>query len=279
MLKEHLGKRNVRRDNYYRLNVEVGVGEFGMNEWTRLADISTSTRRYLAKPEVQGMNLDMASKLAKIRRAHLRQEAHAAGVAEDEDNGFGPTISPPRTRASNHHPSQSWSSSPLAVELPAEVVQPPPPQPQHGPPPPPSRPSIQLSPALQEKFTIIAPDVARPVSSGNSSIVPGRRSGSDIPNPYRNSHEQQQQPPRRSGDIPYNRATPPPPPPKTPIPYPDNERGNGTGAGGGDIPMPEPLHLRNNSIGQGDGSQLPYPDTDGPPPAVNKLRKPTYNVR
>lgn len=283
MLKEHLSKRNVRRENYYRLNVEVGVGEFGMNEWTRLADISTSTRRYLARPEVQGMNLDAASKLAKIMRAHLRQEAHAAGLTEDEDNGFGSTGSPTRTQASNHQPSQSWSSNPLAVELPAEDVQVRPPPPQHGPPPPPSRPSIQLSPASQEKFTIIAPDVPRPASSGNTSTVPSRRSGSDVVLPFRNSNEQQhrndnQPSPRRSSDVPYNRRTPPPLPPKTPIPYPDDERGNGTAAGGGDIPMPEPLHLR-KSNGHSDASHLPYPDTDGPPPAVNKLRKPKYNIR
>lgn len=31
MLAEHLAKRGVSSDNYYRLNVEVGVGEFGMN--------------------------------------------------------------------------------------------------------------------------------------------------------------------------------------------------------------------------------------------------------
>lgn len=44
MLREHLTKRQVLSDNYYRLNVEVGVGEFGMNEWHRLSDISTNTR-------------------------------------------------------------------------------------------------------------------------------------------------------------------------------------------------------------------------------------------
>ncbi|KAK2762704.1 hypothetical protein FQN54_000878 [Arachnomyces sp. PD_36] len=283
MLKEHLRKRNVNSENYYRLNVEVGVGEFGMNEWSRLADISTSTRRYLGKPEVQVMNLDAASKLAKIQRAHRRIEAHAAGLAEDEDNGFGP----PRKASSNHRPTQSWSPSPLAVELPAEdVVTPPPPQ--HGPPPPPSRPSIQLSPSSQDKFTIMAPDVVpRPTSSGNTSTTaPGRRSGSDVAPSYRTSYEQQfrsdgQTSPRRSADNPYGRATPPPLPPKTPIPYPDDDRGNSAAGGvGGGIPMPEPLRTTKvNGHGSSDASHLPYPDTDGPPPVVNKQRKPTYNVR
>lgn len=274
-MKEHLVKRGVNRENYYRLNVEVGVGEFGMNEWNRLADISTSTRRYLGKPEVQGMNLDAASKMAKIQRAHRRIEAHAAGISEDEDNGFGPPVMSPRK--SNHRPAQSWSPSPMAVELPAEDVQLPP-HPQHGPPPPPSRPSIQLSPSSQDKFIIMAPDVTRPASSGNNSSAPGRRSGSDIAPPYRSSHESQASP-RRSSDIHYGRGSPPPLPPKTPIPYPDGDRSNnGTGGVGGGIPMPEPLHTTKQN-GHSDGAPLPYPDTDGPPPVVNKLRKPTYNVR
>ena len=43
MLDVHLGRRGVDPANYYRLNVEIGVGEFGMNEWSRLTDISNST--------------------------------------------------------------------------------------------------------------------------------------------------------------------------------------------------------------------------------------------
>ncbi|ODH13689.1 hypothetical protein ACO22_06998 [Paracoccidioides brasiliensis] len=83
MLKEHLAKRNVPRENYVRLNVEVGVGEFGMNEWHRLAEISTSTRTYLSRSDVQKMNQDAAVKLAKVHFMHRRQ----GGSGEE---GLGP---------------------------------------------------------------------------------------------------------------------------------------------------------------------------------------------
>ncbi|EMR66722.1 putative patatin-like serine hydrolase protein [Eutypa lata UCREL1] len=39
MKKDYLMRRGVNIENYYRLNVEIGVGEFGMNEWHRLGDI------------------------------------------------------------------------------------------------------------------------------------------------------------------------------------------------------------------------------------------------
>ncbi|KFY57946.1 hypothetical protein V496_06309, partial [Pseudogymnoascus sp. VKM F-4515 (FW-2607)] len=67
-----LAARNVEIDAYIRLNVEVGVGDFGMNEWARLADISTSTRRYLARPDVQAMSLNAATRLARIYLTRLR---------------------------------------------------------------------------------------------------------------------------------------------------------------------------------------------------------------
>ncbi|KAG5297735.1 patatin-like serine hydrolase [Histoplasma ohiense] len=80
MLKEHLRKRNVPLENYVRLNVEVGVGEFGMNEWNRLAEISTSTRNYLSRSDVQKMNQNVAAKLAKIHFIHRRLAAGNGGM-------------------------------------------------------------------------------------------------------------------------------------------------------------------------------------------------------
>ena len=74
MVYEHLSKRNVPIENYYRLNVEMGVGEFGMNEWHRLSDISTNTRRYLMKEQEQRMVEGVSTKLAKIARAWKRLE-------------------------------------------------------------------------------------------------------------------------------------------------------------------------------------------------------------
>ncbi|KAA8911305.1 acyl transferase/acyl hydrolase/lysophospholipase, partial [Sphaerosporella brunnea] len=61
-----LDKTGMPPDNYYRLNVEVGMGDFGINEWSRMAEISTSTRKYLSKPEIHAMNRSCAEKMAAI---------------------------------------------------------------------------------------------------------------------------------------------------------------------------------------------------------------------
>lgn len=277
MLREHLAKRNVNKDNYYRLNVEVGVGEFGMNEWNRLADISTNTRRYLARPEVQKMNHDAAVKLAKIHRAHRRLQAHAAAVnlPEDEEKPLPPPPEP-----------VSFPPIPNVVELPAEVPEEYLHRPHHPPSP---RPENQFS-SSQDKFTVVAPDGYPPQSEDThphhpprrsaNNTPPGRRSGSDVAS-YRQSHEfsrssssrpssQQQSSPRLSTET-FGSTVPPPVPPKTPIPYPDDN----TNGGGITMPLP-PRHVHSGSISNG-SLMPPYP-MDGPPPAVNKLRKPTYNV-
>ncbi|KAL2001800.1 hypothetical protein VTN02DRAFT_1203 [Thermoascus thermophilus] len=278
MLREHLPKRNVSRDNYYRLNVEVGVGEFGMNEWNRLADISTSTRRYLSRPEVQKMNHDAAVKLAKIKRAHRRLERRAAAAApgslsDGEEAPLPPASSPP-PRA-------------FAVELPGDIptghLQPPPPCP-----------SLPVC-STDDKFTVIAPDEypththdalphhATPRSS-NHHIPPGRRSGSDIAHPPRQSVDHGHPGSRQNrspslGSEPFSApvTVPPPLPPKTPIsvPYPDDS----SNGGGITMPLPPPpKHVHPGRVSNGGGFMPPYP-VDGPPPVVNKLRKPTYNVR
>ncbi|KAH8671341.1 patatin-like phospholipase [Xylariales sp. PMI_506] len=102
MKKEYLPRRGVNAENYYRLNVEVGVGEFGMNEWHRLSEISTGTRRYMARADEQRMVQESSTKLAKIYRAKQRYD-RLANVPE--------IVSPPIT---------SSLSSPLAVELPGD---------------------------------------------------------------------------------------------------------------------------------------------------------------
>lgn len=102
--KELLSKYGVNFDNYYRLNVEVGVGEFGMNEWHRLSDISTSTRMYLGRKTEQKMVHDTAIKLAKINRAKQRYER----LSEEPEY-------------QQQQQDKYNLLSPLAVELPAEV--------------------------------------------------------------------------------------------------------------------------------------------------------------
>lgn len=252
MLNEYLAKRGVNKENYYRLNVEVGVGEFGMNEWSRLADISTNSRQYLAKKEVQQINLEAAVKMAKIERAKRRLEVHAEGRELDGTERPLPNVPPP--------------SNPLAVELPGDELPPRPPQYSRGPPYPanPPHPYQQFS-SSQDKFMVISSDeFPQPANQA----PPSRRSG-ELPYRWSNEfgrgdnsqHSSLAPSPRRSVDG-FGRLSPPPLPPKTPLPY----------AEGGDQGRTQGPP-RNGNI------KLPYPDTDGPPPIVNKLRKPAYNAR
>ncbi|XWW93299.1 hypothetical protein V2A60_001231 [Cordyceps javanica] len=107
MLREHLARRNVNPENYFRMNVEIGVGEFGMNEWHRLGDISTGTRRYMARDEEQRMILGISSRLAKVHRARQRLERQANTIPE----------------VIKQQPSTNFDNddAPFAVELPGDM--------------------------------------------------------------------------------------------------------------------------------------------------------------
>ncbi|KAL5047170.1 hypothetical protein BDW71DRAFT_180407 [Aspergillus fruticulosus] len=261
MLREHLPKRGVNKDNYYRLNVEVGVGEFGMNEWHRLADISTNTRRYLSRPDVKKMILDASVKFAKIERMHRRLEAHAAA-------GHDPVNS---TLLEDDHSSLAPSPR-LSVTSPTS---------QTGPPPPLAN-TFELPAELPGDFTPYQPSDDKlpihPTPQDSIRPSPGRTSGSDL---HLSSNEpsrppsQAYSPPRLS----FEHAGPPPVPPKTPIPYPDLAELGG-------IPMPMPnagpgLHpaYAANAPAIATGRPTPPYPVDEPPPVVNKLRKPSYQVR
>lgn len=254
MLKEHLARRGVDPENYYRLNVEVGVGEFGINEWNRLADISTNTRKYLAKNEVQRINLDIASKMARIYRARIR---------------FG--LSGPGRTAAASVPDQQPSDfpalpEPLAYELPGSDVQALTTQ-QRQSYASSSAPYYQQNLSSQDKFTVINTDEASqvmdsagPRRSGELSPV---RVSNDFYSPAHSSNGSIPPSPRRSGEgREHAGIIAPPLPPKTPLPYPDDDQ----------PPIIRPLRIANG----GSGYKLPYPDTDGPPPMVNTARKPEY---
>lgn len=272
MLRDTLAKRNVSKDNYYRFNVEVGVGEFGMNEWNRLADISTNTRRYLSKSEVKKMILDAGVKFAKIDRMNKRLAAHAAAGGERDDLSFDLE----REEISVTHPTQSTfvppPSNPIAVELPAEPVEylnfP--------------RPPALGSSPLPAGVTVTAPPdedslPAHPTPQDSLPVSPTRHSSGEVSS-FRPSHEysrppsQQQASPRRSGEqvLPHN-GMPPPVPPKTPIPYPAQEDAQG-------VSMPAPLFSQAPVSPSGGKVRPPYP-VDEPPPVVNRQRKPSYHVR
>lgn len=270
MLRNTLARRNVSRDNYYRFNVEVGVGEFGMNEWNRLADISTNTRRYLSTPEVKKMILDSSVKFAKIDRMNKRLAAHAAAGGERDDLSFDME----QEEISVMHPAHVRPpSNPIAVELPAEPVGP---VSSH-------RLSIQQSPPIPAGVTVTAPPgedslPAHPTPQASFPGSPSRHSSGEVSS-FRPSHEysrpssQQPASPRRSGDhfLPQN-GMPPPVPPKTPIQYPAQEL-DSPGAS-----MPAPLFSQGPAPPSGGRARPPYP-VDEPPPAVNRQRKPSYHMR
>ncbi|KAF2268484.1 FabD/lysophospholipase-like protein [Lojkania enalia] len=251
-MKDYLAKRHVNPENYYRLNVNVGVGEFGMNEWNRLAEISTNTRIYLAEAEVQSKSLDAAAKLARIHRAKIRWERAERGQAPSV-----PMVNP-------------WEPdpSPMAVELPAEDVVPQ--FYQHDPAYLEPSSNYQRRPS-NDKFLVVSDEYPQPVSSD----LPPRHSG-ELVSGGRRSNEQFthgsnsiDNSPRLSFEEPH-RVSPPPRPPKTPL---QNETGQGAPplpampSGGAKLSRPPK------------GIPLPYPDTDGPPPIVNKARKPEFNAR
>ena len=257
MLREHLYKRGVNEENYFRLNVEVGVGEFGMNEWNRVTEISTSTRMYLQKPEIQRITQGAAAKLARVELDKRRQAALSYNKTNDLDDRYNKPL-PPDLPA---------PQDPLAVELPGDDVpvssQP---LPYRGPqyPANPPHPYLQ-SPSSQDKFTVLADDTQPPQSATRRPL-----SSSSLPQhdkqDYRLSQSSISASPRHSHETHPRPGEAPPLPPKTPI---DNTRHS----------------LRPNFSPRGSGgtaannANLPYPDTDGPPPVVNMARKPEFVSR
>lgn len=238
MLKEHLAKRGIPQENYCRLNVEVGVGEFGMNEWNRLSDISTKTRQYLAKTDVQRQVYDAAVKIAKIERNKRRVNRRAQGLPEE------PSVSNPPP-----------ASHPIAYELPAD----------EGPAHPHLHPHHER-PLSQDKFAIVssedhAPPLRQPTMPRLSSDIPSRSSGENQRDSTYGSAIGSTSSPRFSGDFGLSNA--PPLPPKTPI----------SASGDYDTSMLPSPRRTGGVVGN-----PPYPDIDGPPPVVNKLRKPAYRA-
>jgi hypothetical protein len=260
MVREGLSKRGVNIENYYRLNVEIGVGEFGMNEWNRLADISTGTKRYLGKSDIQRMNLEAAAKLAKIYRAKARFDNERTGTMRNSGEYSG------EYKGLQDVPE----AYPTAIELPAEVpvsftpTRTPPPRPSyesghhdtlevpghrktpsprtssenHSPP----RPSPRTSAAMiddpkADRFVVHAPTPSEHRTAAGADKIAITTS----------DERQRPKPPMR--------VEPQPLPPKTPIPG------------------------QESTVSMRPRPPLPYPVDDGPPPAVNMARKPDYKGR
>ena len=206
MLSIHLPKRGIDPQHYLRLNVEVGVGEFGMNEWNRLADISNSTQSYLNQPAVRAMLNDGAREMAKVEA----MRRHAASRVQRANESFD-----------KHAPAYIPPSEPSAIELPSGEDPPLMPRPLSKPGPmyPGIRPySYQVS-SPDDKFTITSSD-----EFPQAVEEAGRRYPEEKPIQGRNSYQR-----------PESDYEAPPLPPKTPIPHRDapaarghfsNARGN-----------------------------------------------------
>ena len=288
MVERHLAARGVNAENYYRLNVEVGVGEFGMNEWARLSEISTNTRMYLAKSDVETKNQSAAAKMAKIQFAkirHERNEARREAGTDQRDGGHNPWDRPLPTVP---------PANPMAVELPGDdmyyqqtqVFRPGSQQYEH-------RPSI-----ADQKYIVVSNDgygPQQPPGSANPRTPPLRpaQPSSQGSSPYQSPVSLHQHPsqhrqhldnprdsqssfnrdpsPRQSQDW-NQQPSAPPLPPKQPIgslPYPDMQTSPQSAHGPSSAGGPRTF------MNMGElGRRLPYPDVEGPPPAVNTANKP-----
>ncbi|KAI0456890.1 acyl transferase/acyl hydrolase/lysophospholipase [Xylaria acuta] len=270
MKKDLLMSRNVNIENYYRFNVEVGVGEFAMNEWHRLGEISTGTRRYLGRDAEQRMVQGSSTKLAKIHRA--KQRFDRLGNAPD-------IVATPASFMAS-------IEAPLAVELPGDI--------------PSNVPPRNMRPSSRQSYEsgtdhLPLPGTPSPRTSGERVNSPVKGASPQAPMRVQNRppspHDEDpdrlivnaptptqyrhatgadkiaitssDEYPRRQPPVLQHqphRIEPPPLPPKTPLP--DN-----LGAG-------------NRRLAPPSQAPPPYPlDEVGPPPTVNMARKPNFRGR
>lgn len=268
-MKDFLAKRQVNPEHYYRLNVNVGVGEFGMNEWNRLAEISTNTRMYLADKDVQSKSLDASAKLARIHLAKLRWD-RAERAQLPFGNKGAPTVNP-WDRPLPAIPD----ASPIFAELPAEEVDPNLlAQNQHHPAM--LAPSHARRPSANDKYMVVQSDQDYPehISSLRHSgeWVAGDRRSDEMFSTAPEVVSSLENSPRLSFERPH--STPPPRPPKTPLQSESKLHAHRMSGLHGPPMSPPP----NSALPRPPpGAPLPYPDTDGPPPIVNRSRKPEFS--
>lgn len=273
MIEEHLPKRNVNIENYYRLNVEVGVGEFGMNEWHRLAEISTNTRRYLSREAEQKIVQGASAKLGKIYFAKQRWERLGSATATEQVKNIPEISQPLAVELPGDLPAFAWNAAPARQSyesgqerLPVPGINTPSPR-SSGERLPPSPLSSNYMYSAAPQTSAPPPPQGRPTSSGiddadrlmiNAPTPAQYRTASgsdkiaivgpdDYPRRYQQEVVTQQQRTGTGG---------PPLPPKTPL-----------------------LGSPQLTAGRRSSPVLPYPLDEDAPPAVNLAKKPNYVSR
>ncbi|KAI9661296.1 MAG: hypothetical protein M1821_009623 [Bathelium mastoideum] len=289
MLREHLKARNVKVENYYRFNVDVGVGDFEMNEWNRLAEISTQTSIYLASQSFQKTSMEAANKMGQIQKAKDRWERAAQdGNADDWDpnnwrnsweSGYNAR---PVERPDNYVPP----TAPGAVELPGDF----------------GFASPDWHPSAHQQYQ----NLHRPsIADQKFAIVPDHDPNhpeNTLPQPVDSYSFAGGQNPHR---LPYfpQPSDPPRPPPRHPShKYSRSDMNDPASAvstlslqdrnsmafqspvsprksGEPKSPPPLPPKTPIQDIRRMPTQDLPYPMEDGPPPVVNMARKPEFGVR
>lgn len=225
MLKTELPKRGIPLENYCRLNVSVGLGEFAMNEWQHLSPMTNNTRKYLNEPATQRVLMDTAVKISKIELMKRRQDHRAEAYLRESSWSLRNNLASPPTH-------------PQAIELPTSDEPMPRTPPQHyrvpGRPPYPD----QFA-SSQDKFVLVQGESTPP------------RTSFDLP--YRGPDELivVHPPPAPPPGSAYSQAQiPPPRPPKTPIEDPAS---------------PARLFHQTSPLRSNGAPRPPYPDDEPPP--------------
>lgn len=199
-----LAQGGVAAQDYYRFNVEVGVGEFGMNEWNRLAEVATGTRRYLSQRETSRFVKECAAKLAAVAASRTQPQPQPQPQPQSHQQ--------PKPQS---QPQSSPQSPPPPQQLKSPPPPPPPPQPAPKSPPPPRVTAAVMPDEKAYKPTKHAPP--------QSHFPPPAARPADAQHPAVRPHPATQQyGGQRPGAAPTPPASsppsppPPPPPPKPP---------------------------------------------------------------
>lgn len=255
-------ERGIPEENYLRLNPDNGVGEFGMNEWSRLRQINNMTEAYARQVETQMQRL--ADKMAGIGDIEAEVFSHQDPIHPSFEQASN--VASSRT---DSRPSTMASSN--AVELPAMDL----------PPIPSGRfstygPQYPMYPfhentTPQDKFTIVSSDEPSPPGYTNGDVSKAKVSSDE-------------RPPRQSSELPGNNVNlpaKPSTPNNTPMPGLPSRNAEQNEQSRLPPPLPPKTPIQTTGRpGQKETSSprqhgpLPYPDDDGPPPVVNMARKP-----